>query len=77
MVNTLVWSIASVWLTGYQDVTMIGEFRNQQQCLTAFKEHRPNWEVEPSVMQCVQVKSKDLHEMKNKELQQYWLGVQR
>ena len=77
MGSILIWSIASIWLTGYQDTVMIGEFKTQQSCLTALKKHRPNWGIEPSAIQCIQVRQDDLHAMKEHERTQSWLGVQR
>ena len=56
MTPTLIWTIATIWLLDSPNLALTGMFNNQQACMTALKEQRPDWNIEPSAVQCIQVK---------------------
>jgi len=73
----MTWTIAVLWLLGHQDNVYVGQFKNQQACISALKQASLNFEIEPSAKQCILVKEYDLHALKEKEYNQSWLGVPR
>lgn len=60
----MTWTILAAWIIFPLDNSYLGKFQTQQQCLTYLKSHSPNFEIEPAILQCVQIKTSHLEHYK-------------